>query len=88
MLVNKVLALVLVVVQHDALQQCIGEGELAHLILGIGANIEQELVVGVVDQLRLDAILNLLTEVSLVLYGVLTVNLVEQLLVYLCLNVA
>ena len=61
-------ALVLVVVQHHALQDLLGELQVAYLLLSVLTYVEQELVVAVSHQLTLQAVGDALTEVSLVLH--------------------
>ena len=87
-LLNKLLALVLVVVQHDALQQGIGICKSANLVNKILAYILDKLEVRVNGKLSLESLCNLLAEVFLVLDYVLAVNLVEEFLIYLSLNIA
>ena len=76
--------LVLVVLQHHALQQGLWEGHLAHLLLHIGAQVDQELIVAVALQLWLDGLCNLLTEGLLILHRSLAEHAVEELLVHFC----
>ena len=84
-LLHKVSALVLVVVQHNALQQSLGELQLTNLLLHVGTHVEQELIVTVGLELLTDLISNLLAELFLVLYSALTEGLVKQSLVNLSL---
>ena len=85
-LLYELLTLILVVSQHDALQECIWECQLANLLLAVLAYIEDELVVRVVNQLLLQALSDLSTESSLVLHvSILTEYLLEELLVNLVL---
>ena len=88
MLIYECLAFLLVIVEHDALQQFIGECQFSNLIFCVCAHVEEELVVCIALQLVLYALSYLLTEVCFVLHVVLTINLVEQFLVYLSLCIA
>ena len=87
-LVNVLLALVLVVVEHDALQESVRIGKLAYLVLHVLAHVLDELEVGVHLKLLLQALRYLGAEVGFVLHGILAEHLVEQLLTHLGLDVA
>ena len=78
---NELLALVLIVVQHDLLQQSVWECQLTYLVLKILANINEELIVAVIYELCRKSLCDLLTECLLVLNLVLTINAVKQFLV-------
>ena len=80
-LLHIVVALVAVVVLHDALEQLCGISLLAHLLLAVAAHILQKLEVAVADHRGLEALGNLLAESLLVSAIALTEHLVEQLLV-------
>ena len=87
-LLYEVSTLILVVVQHNALQQSLWELQLANLLLHVSTNVEQELVVAVSLELLADLVSNLLTESLLVLDIALAKGLVEQLLIDLSLDKA
>ena len=82
-LLDEVLTLVLVIQQHDALKQSLGERQLANLLLHIGANVLHKLIVAVHGQLRLQHLADLLTELLLAAHNTLAKHAVEQLLVHL-----
>ena len=87
-LLNELLALVLVVQEHNALEECVRPCELANLLLAVLANVEEELEVRVGLELWLERLSNLVTELFLALNLVLTEHLVEEVLIDLCLLVA
>ena len=76
--------LVLVVLQHNALEQSLWELELTNFLLHVGTYIKQELVITVLLKLGCNRVGNLLTEFLLVLDGTFTENTVEELLIYFC----
>ena len=87
-LLYELLALVLVVQEHNALEECVRPCELAYLLLAVLANVEEELEVRVGLELRLERLSDLVAELFLALNLVLAEHLVEEVLVDLCLVVA
>ena len=87
-LLNELLASLLVVVEHDALQESVRECQGADLVFEMLAQVNEELVVAVVHELCRKALCNLLAERLLVLHLVLAVYAVEELLVDFCLHEA
>ena len=63
----ELLALILVVGEHDALQECVREGQLAHFLLAVSTEILDEPVVRITLQLFLQAVGNRLAKTGLVL---------------------
>ena len=84
-LLYEVLALLLVVEEHDALEKCVWPCQLANLLLAVCANVEHELVVGVGLELWLEALSDLVAEFLLALHVALAKYLVEKLLIELSL---
>ena len=81
-LLYELLALILVVSQHDTLQECIWELQFTYLLLAVLTNVENELIIRIVNELCLQALCNLSTESSLVLHvSILTENLLKELFV-------
>ena len=81
-LLYELLALILVVSQHDTLQECIWELQFTYLLLAVLANVENELIIRIVNELCLQALCNLSTESCLVLHvSILTENLLKELFV-------
>ena len=78
---NKFFVLVLVVGLHDFLEQFVGEFQLANLLLHVGAYVEHELEVAVVNLEVVNALLDFVTCVVLALNFVLAKYLVEELLI-------
>ena len=87
-LLHEVGTLVLIVVQHHALQQLLGEGQIAHLLLAVGTHILNETEVAIGHELSLQCLGNLLTESLLVLHATFGEHLIEQFLVHFSLHVA
>ena len=85
-LLYKLLTLVLVVGEHDALEQGVGELELADLLLAVLAHVHEEAEVGVDLKLSLEVLGNLGAESSLVGHVALAVYAVEELLINLVLG--
>ena len=83
-LLHIVSAFLLVVLQHHALQQCLGELQLTNLVLQVLTYVAQELVVAVLLQLGSDVLGDLLAESLLVFHFTLTEHTVEELLIHLC----
>ena len=83
-LLHIVVALVLIVLLHDALQQLIGPCQLTGLLLAVCTQVLQELPIAVLLQLSLNLGSHALTELFLVLHSILAIDLVEQLLIDLC----
>ena len=86
-LLHKLLALVFVVLQHDALQQSIGISQLSDFLLAVGTKVVDESEVAVDSKLSLHSLSNSFAELFLVLNDVLTEHLVEQFLVHVSLHI-
>ena len=80
-LLHEVRTLILIVLQHHALQDSLWELQFAHLLLHVLTNVEQELIVAVGLELLADLVGNLLAELLLVLHSAFAKHAVEQLLV-------
>ena len=74
-------ALVLIGTEHDTLQNLVGPCELTDFLLHVCANVEHELVVAVLLQLRTNLVGDAAAELLLALHRALAIDLVEQLLV-------
>ena len=83
-LLHIVSTLLLVVLDHHALQQSLGELQVTDLLLQVLTDVEQELIVAVLLQLGSDGLGDLLTEGLLVLHLTLTEHTVEEFLIHLC----
>ena len=86
-LLNIVCTLVLIVVEHDAFESVLGECQFAHLVLAVLAQVLHEAEVAVGSELCLQVLCDALAERLLVGDVALTVNLVEEFLVHLCLGI-
>lgn len=87
-LLYEVLALVLVVKEHDTLEECVRPCQLANLVLAVLAYVDHELVVSVLLELRLESLGNLVAEFLFALYLALAEYLVVEFLTELSLSEA
>ena len=86
MLIDILVVLVFVVHLHHAAEQVLGECKFAHLLLGVFADVGQELEVGLRLQLSFESLLDLGAELLLTVDHTLTEDGVKQFLIDLSLH--